>query len=247
MGDALQDTHCESCGMCISTCPTGAISENVLFKPGPVKHEPAPVICNYCSVGCAITLIIRRDLSWALQVKRGLVNKDGNLCRFPKFGYSFYNDLSRIKKPLLKVDGKFREISFDEAFTIIAEKIRSVQPDQNGFFAGARLTNEEMYLIQKLARAGAGTGNIASFHYINRGDGYRHDNELNAPLESIYDASKLYLIGTEINKDNAVAGFMVSNARFLKKTPVVLVTAKPQMPWSIRLMRWLRSNHIMLL
>jgi formate dehydrogenase major subunit len=228
MGNALQDTYCESCGMCISACPTGAIGENVLFKPGPVRFEAAPAVCNYCSIGCSINLEHKKGFVMGVRGEEGTVNKDANLCRFPKFGYSFYNDLSRIKKPLLRVDGKFKEISFEEAFTIIADKIRSVPPDQNAFFAGARLTNEEMYLIQKLARAAVGTGNIASFHYINRGDGYRNDNDLNAPLESIADASRIYLVGSEINKDNAVAGFMVSNARFTKKTPVVLVTTRSE-------------------
>jgi formate dehydrogenase major subunit len=40
--------------MCISACPTAAISENVTFKPGPVRTEPINSICNYCSVGCEL-------------------------------------------------------------------------------------------------------------------------------------------------------------------------------------------------
>jgi formate dehydrogenase major subunit len=39
MGLPLQETTCESCGLCISACPTGAIIENTKFKPGPVKTE----------------------------------------------------------------------------------------------------------------------------------------------------------------------------------------------------------------
>jgi formate dehydrogenase major subunit len=226
MGDALQDTFCESCGLCLSTCPTGALTENVLFKPGPVKAEAAETICNYCSVGCAITLNHKNGFVMKVTGREGLVNTDGNLCRYPKFGYRYLNDRSRIMKPLLKVDGKFEEITFEKAFEIIHEKIASVEPDHNGFFAGARLTNEEIYLIQKLARAAVGTGNLASFHYINRGDGYRNNHVLNAPLHSLMNTDRIYVIGTDINRDHGVASFMVSNARHMKKTPVVLVTTK---------------------
>ncbi|MFZ4520157.1 MAG: molybdopterin-dependent oxidoreductase [Bacteroidales bacterium] len=226
MGEALQDTQCESCGMCISTCPTGAITENVLFKPGPVKSDPVATICNYCSVGCAIELHQKNGFILGATGKKGLINQDGNLCRLPKFGYQYLNDLTRITKPLLKVNGKFEEITFEKAFQLIREKIKAVKPNENAFFGGARLSNEELYLVHKLARGAAKTNNIGSFHYLGRGEGYRSNCELNAPFAEIGGASALYLLGTEINRDHAVVGFMVQNAHHMKKTPVIMVTEK---------------------
>lgn len=226
MGDALQDTFCESCGMCLSTCPTGALTENVIFKPGPVKTEEVNTVCNYCSVGCSITLNHRNGFVMRVTGNKGIVNKDGNLCRFPKFGYQYLNDGFRITTPMLKVKGKFQPVSFEKAFSLISEKIKSVKPDENAFFAGARLSNEEMYLIRKLAKTAVNTNNISSFHYLGRGNGYKSNCEFNVPLDNIRDASKIFLLGTEINRDHAVTGFLVQNAHYLKKTPVVLVTAK---------------------
>ncbi|MFC2101769.1 FAD-dependent oxidoreductase [Bacteroidota bacterium] len=228
LGDSLQDTYCESCGMCISTCPTGAISENVLFKPGPVQTTPAETVCNYCSIGCSMNLNHLNGFVMNVSGTPGAVNDGGNICRFPRFGYSYLNDRSRITSPMKRVDGSFEKITFEEAFNIISEKIKAVKPDDNAFFAGARLTNEELYLIQKLARAGAGTGNIGSFHYLNRGDAYRMDESLNASFNEIDQASRIYLVGSEINRDNAVAGFKVSNARMKKGVHVVLVTTKEE-------------------
>jgi formate dehydrogenase major subunit len=224
MGDKLQDTFCESCGLCISTCPTAAISENVLFKPGPVKLAPAETICNYCSIGCTVELNHKNGFVMEVTGKGGLVNKEGNLCRFPKFGYNYINDRSRITKPLLKVKGRFEEISFKKAYEIITGKIGKVDPDDNVFFAGSRLTNEEMYLIQKLARAGVRTNNVTSFHYLNRGEGYIFDAESNVPFDQLGGASKIYLLGSEINNDNAVAGFMVNMASRKSNIPVELIT-----------------------
>ena len=157
---------------------------------------------------------------------KGLVNQDGNLCRYPKFGYNYLNDPSRITEPMLKVNGKFQAICFETAFSLIREKITSVKPDENAFFAGARLSNEEMYLVQKFARAAVKTNNISSFHYLGRGEAYRSNCEFNVPMADISDASKIYLLGTEINSDHAVTGFMVHNAHHLKKVPVSLITAK---------------------
>jgi len=224
MGDSLQDTTCENCGLCISTCPTGAITENVLFKPGPVKLETVETICNYCSVGCKIQLHHKNGFVMQVTGTEGLVNKDGNLCRFPKFGYGYLNDNRRIIKPLFKINGRFEEITFDEAYKIIAEKVKDVAPDENGFFAGARLTNEELHLIRKFAESGIKSTNIHSFHYLNRGEGYAHDSFANVPFDQINGASKIYMIGSEISRDNAVAGFMINQAQFKHKIPVELVT-----------------------
>lgn len=228
MGDKLQESNCESCGLCISTCPTGAITENVLFKPGPVVLADTKTICNYCSVGCEIIVQHRNEFVMKVEGSQGMINSDGNICKYPKFGYQYLNDNSRLTQPMLKVNGKFEAISFDEATKIMADKIAAVKADDNIFFAGARLTNEEQYLVQKLARAGAKTNNVSSFHYLNEQSAYVDNSVANVPFEHLKDASKIYLLGSEINKDNAVVGFLIKNAQFTNKVPVNLVTVNPE-------------------
>jgi len=222
MGDSLKESSCESCGMCISTCPTGAITENVAFKPGPVKLSSFTTICNYCSVGCEINIHHKNGFVMKVTGNNGSINKDTNICRFPKFGYTYLNDKSRITKPLLKENGHFKEISFEQATSLIVRKIKSVDVVKNAFFAGARLTNEEMYLVKKLAQKGVKTNNIGSFHYLGRGDGYINSSLNNVPFEDIDKAGKFYLLGSEINMDNAVVGFMLNKS----KSPIELITTK---------------------
>jgi formate dehydrogenase major subunit len=224
LGQKLQDTACESCGMCISTCPTGAISENFRVKPGPVILDTLDTLCNYCSVGCEITLHHKKGFVMKVTGKEGKINTDGNICKYPKFGYKYFNDKTRITKPLLKSAGKFEEIDFEEALNIIRYKLKSVKPDENAFFAGARLSNEEMYLIQKLARYGVKTNNVSSFHYLERGDGYQQNSVSNVPFEQVKGASKIYLFGSEINNDNPVLGYMIFNTKHLKSIPIEIIT-----------------------
>jgi formate dehydrogenase major subunit len=222
LGGKLQDTHCESCGLCISACPTAAISENVPFKPGPVETTPIETICNYCSVGCAITLHTKGKFITRTTGRPGQVNTDGNLCRYAKFGYQTMNTLPRLKKPMLKENGEFREITFEEAYSIIAKNIQTVKAEENAFFAGARLTSEEMFLIQRLARQAAKSENCGSFHYMGRPN--QSGSTANMPFAEIRKTGKVYLLGSEINQDNAVAGFMVQNAHFANNIPVELIT-----------------------
>ncbi len=223
MRDSLADTDCESCGMCISTCPTGAISENVPFKPGPFKTDTVDTVCNYCSVGCEITLHYKNGFFLKAEGKHGLINKDGNLCKYGKFGYRYLNDGNRILKPLLKKDGVFKEISYEEAYKVINEKIKSVKPDENAVYVGARLTNEEMFLAGKLAKDGIKTPNLTSFHYMNRNGGYSNNYMANVPFEQIPGAKKIYFIGSDINEENAVVGFMANNAKYRNGAELILV------------------------
>lgn len=223
MGGSLTETDCESCGLCISTCPTGAITENFPFKPGPVLKESIKTICNYCSVGCEIDLHHKGGFFMEATGGSGAVNPEGNFCKYAKFGYHHMNpNGSGIKKPMKKSNGKFVEIGYDEAYQIIAEKIKSVSPDQNAFFAGARLTSEEMFLIRKLAVEGAKTDNLHSFNYLGR---EMADLEC-APFSRIGEADKIILLGSEINEDHAVAGYMIRQAAHHRHSLLHVITEK---------------------
>ncbi|MEE4175888.1 MAG: molybdopterin-dependent oxidoreductase [Bacteroides sp.] len=228
LGESLLHTYCESCGMCIETCPTGAITENVPFKPGPVPLDQFNTICNYCSVGCQITLHHKSSFFAKASGSHGLINKDASLCRYGKFGYRYLNDPSRITKPLLKQNGSFKEISFEQAFDLIGEKILGVKPNKNAFFAGARLSNEEIYLLQKLARAAVLTNNISSFHYLGRGSGYFKNSHNNVPFDQIHSAQRIFLLGSELNLENAVPGFYINNLREKQNIPLEVITTAEQ-------------------
>lgn len=225
MGESLKDTLCESCGLCLSTCPTGAIAENKLFKPGPIKTETFNTICNYCSVGCEIEVHHKNGFVMGIKGANGMVNKDGNLCSKGRFGYQYMNDNQRILKPQLKENGQWKEIEWAEAIELIKSKIQGVSPDENAFMVGGRLSNEEMYLVQKLARAGAKTNNISSFHYMERGKGYSLNAIDNVPFDQIKEASGVYVLSAHIPKTNGVAGFFVENARKMHNVPVTLIKA----------------------
>jgi formate dehydrogenase major subunit len=229
MGNSLQQTYCESCGMCISTCPTGALTENVPFKPGPVKLEKVHTICNYCSIGCEIELGHNGHFFMEAEGSMG-GDKPGNLCKYGKFGYRYLNGPGRITKPMRRLNGKFEEIGLEEALAAIAGKIKEAGSGENAFFAGARMSNEELYLLQKLARAGAATNNVGSFHYLGREKACENNVTANVPFEQLKEAGKIYLFGAELSRDNGVLGFMVNEARVKNKVPVELLSCSGNSP-----------------
>jgi formate dehydrogenase major subunit len=212
IGNNLAETTCESCGLCLSACPTGALTENVPFKPGPVKTESFETICTYCSVGCKLTFHHRGGYIMKVTGAEGLVNTDSNLCMYGKFGYRIFNRTDRITKPLVKENGTFREISWENAIKLIEGKLKSYEPNQSAFFGGARLTNEELYLVQKLARAAIGTNNISSFHYLLEAPGFAEISKHNVPFDQIKGASRVFLFGSEIDRYNPVVGYMINSA-----------------------------------
>jgi len=90
---------------------------------------------------------------------------DGNLCVKGRFGWDFVDHPERIKAPLLRVNGTFKEASWDEALRFVTQKLETIK-DQNGpeaiaGIASSRLTNEEYTLFKKLFREAIGTNQIA--------------------------------------------------------------------------------------
>jgi predicted molibdopterin-dependent oxidoreductase YjgC len=181
-------------------------------------------ICQYCSAGCSIGLNIDKGKEKEFSGNIGVVNKDGFICQRALNGYRHLNNPHRLTEPMLKTRMGFRKISFDEACFLIEENIREVNPDENYFFAGAQLSNEELYLVQKIARAGVGTNNLASFHYMGRGTGYLDNSKANIPVSEIIDTQVVYIIGDTLSDANPFTWSLVKQAVRKENVKIIWVS-----------------------
>lgn len=181
-------------------------------------------ICNLCSVGCTIEIDQSSESELRIKSAKGLINSNSEYCAYPAKAFNDFSKHQRITTPLLKNGTGFIPVGWDEAFNILHNKIINGNSGEKAFFAGARLTNEEQFLIMKLCRAGAYTNEIGSFHYLGRGTGYTRLSRANIPFAELVEAKKVFIIGAEVFRDNPVAGHLIFENQEKYNIPVKLVT-----------------------
>jgi len=120
-------------------------------------------VCAYCGVGCLLYLRVRDgEVVGALPHPGG--PGEGKLCIKGWSVHEFVHHPERLRKPLIRGKDDFREASWEEALSHVSERLNKIK-DQHGsdsiaFLSSAKATNEENYLLQKLARAVIGTNNV---------------------------------------------------------------------------------------
>jgi len=159
-----RNLDCEFCGQCVSVCPTGALTGKLWTQKGRhIDVKEVDTVCSYCGTGCNITLRVRGNEIIRVTSKEETWN-EGWLCVKGRFGYKFVNNPERLKTPLIKKNGQFEEVSWDEAYDYIGTRLNEIKsehgPDSIGGLSSARCTNEENYLFQKFMRAAVGTNNV---------------------------------------------------------------------------------------
>jgi len=163
----LCETACDSCGQCVSTCPTGALTPRAqLPKQGPWELETVPTTCPYCGIGCNLELNVLGDKIVAVTSPMGSPVNNGNLCEKGQFYPTTLHNLKRLRTPQVKRDGGLVEASWEEAIALAGKGLKQIRDkigsDGLAVLSSPKLTNEENYLVQKLARVAQGTNNIGS-------------------------------------------------------------------------------------
>jgi len=164
----MGDSTCVQCGECVQVCPVGALTlKQIAGKMRTWETEKTKVTCPYCGVGCQIDFHTKDDRyafamahegDWEQQPNKGM------LCVKGRFGLDFVDSDQRLTTPLIRKNGVLEEASWDEALRFVADRLGAVKtehgPDAIGFFASAKVTNEENYQLQRFARAVIGTNNV---------------------------------------------------------------------------------------
>ena len=157
-------SDCVSCGACVQACPTATLQEKSIIELG-TPDRSVITTCAYCGVGCSFKAELSGDtLIRMTPYKHGKANR-GHSCVKGRFAYGYASHADRILKPMIRDDisDPWREVSWDEAMTFAAAKMRGLQEKYGrksvGVITSSRCTNEETYLVQKLTRAVFGNNN----------------------------------------------------------------------------------------
>ena len=235
----LNDSTCELCGQCISTCPTGALYERPALGKGQCKDlKRTRTTCVYCGVGCQIDLNISCAKNEIVRVTSpvGCVPNDGNLCVKGRFGMEFVNSSKRLTSPLIKRNGEFHEATWDEAIDYVAARLNEIKaahgPDSIGGLSSAKCTNEENYVFQKFMRTAVGTNNVdhcARLCHASTVAGLARafgSGAMTNSIDELPGAGCIFVIGSNTTEAHPVIGLKVKEA--VVNNGATLIVADPR-------------------
>ena len=164
LNDTFLSSDCVSCGACVQACPTATLQEKSVIEMG-TPTRSVITTCAYCGVGCSFKAEMRGDeLVRMTPYKNGKANR-GHSCVKGRFAYGYATHQDRILNPMIRdpIDEPWREVSWDEALSFAATRLRGLQEKYGqksiGVITSSRCTNEETFLVQKLTRAVFGNNN----------------------------------------------------------------------------------------
>lgn len=188
-------------------------------------------VCTYCGVGCSFDVWTKDRHILKVAPLEGPTNGIST-CIKGKFGWDFVNSTDRLTRPLIRQGHKFREASWDEALDLVARRMSEIKgrsgADSLAFISSSKCTNEESYLMQKLARAVIGTNNMDNCSRycqspattgLFRTVGYGGDS---GSIKDIENAALVLIIGSNTAESHPVLAARVKRAHKLRGQKLIV-------------------------
>jgi formate dehydrogenase alpha subunit len=120
--------------------------------------------CPYCGSGCNFYLQVMGDKIAGVIPCATHPISGGQLCVLGRNASGFVTSKDRLTKPLVRKGEKLVPVEWDEAIDRVVKSLTAIKdssgPNALGVFSSAKCTNEENYLVMKLARGILGTNNV---------------------------------------------------------------------------------------
>jgi predicted molibdopterin-dependent oxidoreductase YjgC len=157
--------NCEFCGQCVSTCPTGALTDKKGRGKGrSFELKKVRTTCSYCGTGCNFDLNVKDGKVVKVTSAYDAPVNHGNLCIKGRYGFDFIHSFERIKQPLIRKGDRMHTVSWDEALDYVADSFKKLLkkygPASVGAFSSSRCTNEENFLLSKFVRTVFRSNNV---------------------------------------------------------------------------------------
>ncbi len=122
------------------------------------------VVCPYCGCGCSFYLVTKNGKATGVVPSNNHPVSRGSLCVKGWNSAEIINHPDRLDTPMVRDHGIIRPALWEEALDMAANGLSSIKNryggDAVGFFASAKVSNEENYIFAKMARAAFNTNNV---------------------------------------------------------------------------------------
>ncbi len=199
---------CISCGTCLQVCPTGAlVDKRSAFMGRDIQTQHIKSTCTQCSIGCGMEIVtrdgnvLRIEGDWDAPVNGGL------LCQAGRFD-PLYDMRVRVTKPLVRENGKLKEVDWDTAVEAVVKAIQSTNANDVGVLTTTYATNEALYLLDRLFCQELGGTNLGLLNEVTP----PVVEKANGSLADINNSDIILLIGADPANEQPVASFFIKRA-----------------------------------
>jgi predicted molibdopterin-dependent oxidoreductase YjgC len=235
-GGAVHESNCDFCGACINVCPTATLMEKPNKWAASQTEGWVPTACAYCSVGCTISLGVKKGRAVIVRPEPSNPVSDDQLCIRGRFHYDAIRDDDRLAQPLLRQDGDLAAASWAQAMESTVSRLAAIRekhgPEAIAFLGSPFATNEENYLLQKLARAVVGSNNVGSSGgaVIDSAAQSLHrafaSETLPADMTDLAKARTIVVVADDLESSHNVACLRVKDAVVRNGARLIVVTPR---------------------
>jgi NADH-quinone oxidoreductase subunit G len=146
----------------VDICPVGALtSKDFRFKMRVWFLKETKSICASCATGCNAVISSRENVVYRYEPRENDAVNSCWMCDYGRLNYKWINREDRLTEVRVEQNGAYNTSSWNNALREISEKLERIPKGSAAIVASARQTNEELYLLRKLAdKLGAITDSI---------------------------------------------------------------------------------------
>ena len=199
----------------IDLCPVGALNNKPYrYSARAWEMVQHPTVSAHDCVGSNMYAHVLRGTVKRIVPKANESINETWLSDRDRFSYEGIYSADRLQTPRVKESGEWRDIDWEEALSLAADRLRQGDSDKTGLLASPGVTVEEAHLLSRIA-GHLGTANID--HRIDRRDFSDQDNDpvypwLGCDIADFENQDAVFVVGSHIRAEAPILAHRLRKA-----------------------------------